>query len=172
MEFLKECTSCKISKFKNLFYKNKYKKDGLANVCKLCQTKYEKRYINNNRSKYRKRRAAYAKHKRDKDENFKIAHSLRRRINSAIKRSQKGGSAVRDLGCSIPYFRKYLENKFQPDMNWTNYTYYGWHIDHIIPLDSFNLSDPEQFKKACHFTNLQPLWRFQNQSKGNQIQQS
>ena len=31
-------------------------------------------------------------------------------------------------------------------MTWDNYSYYGWHIDHIIPLSSAN-SDEELMNK-------------------------
>ncbi len=54
-------------------------------------------------------------------------------------------------------------------MTWDNYGLYGWHIDHIKPLASFDLTDREQFLEACHYTNLQPLWAEENLSKGNKI---
>jgi hypothetical protein len=70
------------------------------------------------------------------------------------------------LGCSIPELKTYLESKFQEGMSWENWGIYGWHIDHIIPLDAFNLTNREEFLKACHYTNLQPLWAEENLKKG------
>jgi len=52
-------------------------------------------------------------------------------------------------------------------MSWDNYGYYGWHVDHIIPLSAFDLTDPIQFKKAMYYTNLQPLWMEENLAKKN-----
>lgn len=43
-------------------------------------------------------------------------------------------------------------------MTWENHKHCGWHLDHIIPCSSFDLSDPEQQNKCFHYTNLQPLW--------------
>ena len=91
---------------------------------------------------------------------------LRTRIYHAIRFGLKGGSAVRDLGCSIEYLRGYLAGQFEPGMTWDNWTTNGWHIDHIQPLASFDLTDPEQFRQAAHYTNLQPLWAADNFSKG------
>jgi len=47
-------------------------------------------------------------------------------------------------------------------MTWEKHTFFGWHIDHIIPLENFDLTDREQFLKACHYTNTRPLWYFEN----------
>lgn len=99
------------------------------------------------------------------DVNFKLASRLRNRLNRAIKSEFKVGSAVRDLGCSIQEFKSYLESKFKPGMSWDNWTTDGWHIDHIIPLSSMDLTNPVEFQKACHYTNLQPLWWHENLDK-------
>lgn len=85
----------------------------------------------------------------------------------AIRRVPKTGSAVKDLGCTIVEFRAYLETLFQEGMTWENYG--EWHIDHIIPLSSFDLSDRDQVLKACHYTNLQPLWAKDNLRKGAKL---
>ena len=41
----------------------------------------------------------------------------------------------------------------------------GWHIDHIKPMNSFDLNDPEQLKECCHYSNLKPLWWIENLQK-------
>lgn len=100
---------------------------------------------------------------------LKLQMNLRSRLTQAIKKNFKTGSAVRDLGCSIEEFKAYFEGKFQTGMTWENWGKYGWHIDHIIPLSSFDLTNREELKKACHYTNLQPLWAKDNLKKGNKI---
>jgi hypothetical protein len=55
-------------------------------------------------------------------------------------------------------------------MSWENYG--KWHIDHIRPLTSFNLSDENQQLKAGHYTNLQPLWASENVRKGAKYERS
>lgn len=97
--------------------------------------------------------------------NRRLSVNLRNRLNMSIKNNARSGSAVRDLGCSIPEFKKYLESKFQRGMSWANWTMDGWHIDHIKPLASFDLSDRNQLLVACHYTNLQPLWANDNYVK-------
>ena len=87
----------------------------------------------------------------------------------ALKGNYKNGSAVKDLGCSIDELKTYLESKFQLGMTWDNWSKDGWHIDHIKPLSSFDLTDKKQLLEACHYTNLQPLWATDNLSKGDKI---
>jgi len=128
-----------------------------------------KQEIQERRKKNREKTNKLKKLKIKNNINFRISERLRSRLWKAIKNNQKAGSAVRDLGCSIPELKLYLESKFQEGMTWENYGYWGWHIDHIIPLDSFNLQNREEFLKACHYTNLQPLWAEENWKKNNRI---
>ena len=109
----------------------------------------------------------YNKRKYYSDLDYKLKHVLRVRMTCALKRNQKSGSAIKDLGCTGEELRVYLENQFEDGMSWDNWSRDGWHIDHKKPLDSFDLTDPEQFKEAVHYTNLKPLWAFDNLSKGN-----
>lgn len=97
----------------------------------------------------------------------KIANNIRRRTLLALKRHKayKCTSTFKLLQCSREELVKYLESKFQEGMSWENHGLYGWHIDHIIPCASFDLSDPEQQKVCFHYTNLQPLWAKDNLTK-------
>jgi arginine decarboxylase-like protein len=99
----------------------------------------------------------------------KIAANLRSRLNKAVRGLVKQGSAVRDLGCSVPELKKHLEDRFLPGMSWENYGPKGWHIDHILPLSSFDLQERDQFLAACHYTNLQPLWATDNLVKNDKV---
>jgi DNA polymerase II small subunit/DNA polymerase delta subunit B len=141
-------------------YKAKYRKE-----ISQYNSQYCKQYYKN----HKKERAQYQVNKRKTDIKYKVAYYLRRRLWCARKTNQKTGSAVRDLGCTIEFLKQYIESKFQEGMNWDNYGKFGWHIDHIIPLSFFDLTDRKQFLKACHYTNLQPLWAKDNLSKGNKV---
>ena len=97
---------------------------------------------------------------------YKLTTLIRSRLNIAIKNKTKQGSAVKNLGCSIDELKIHLENQFEEGMDWDNWSLDGWHIDHIKPLNQFDLSDSKQLAEACHYTNLQPLWCHDNYAKG------
>lgn len=108
--------------------------------------------------------------------NHRVAQCLRARINSSLREQHisigntySRPSLEKLLGCSIEELKIYLENKFQEGMTWENHGLYGWHIDHILPLASFDLTDDTQLLIASHYTNLQPLWAKDNLSKGNRV---
>ena len=60
----------------------------------------------------------------------------------------------------------YLEQMFTPDMSWDNYGEY-WEIDHIKPIDAFDLNDEDQLYEAFKYTNTQPLKKEDNREKSN-----
>jgi hypothetical protein len=131
---------------------------------------YSKDYSKNNRESINKK----IKNKSDKDINFKLNRRIRATINTEINRNRnkntKSYKTLELLGCSISEARSYLESKFLEGMSWDNHGLKGWHIDHIKPLASFDLTDPEQQKQAFHYTNLQPLWWQENLQKGSKWQ--
>jgi hypothetical protein len=99
--------------------------------------------------------------------NTRIRNNLRGRLRAALHGEYKSGSAIEDLGCSIQEFKLYIENQFQPGMTWENYG--KWHLDHIIPLASFDLKKRSELLEACNYLNIQPLWALDNLAKGAAI---
>lgn len=165
---IRECSKChELLAFKE-FHKSSKSKSGVASVCIKCVKIYE------NTEEVKRIRNNYVRERKSKDIQYKLRIILRGRLGSALKNKVKTGSAVKDLGCSIDYFKEHLENKFyrretNEMMSWDNYGRKGWHIDHFLPLVSFDLTDREQLKRACHYTNLQPLWAEDNMTKGDRF---
>lgn len=135
-------------------------------------TEQIKKYFEVYRELHKEKARKYNKQRKQEDVNFKIACNLRTRLWQAIKNNEKSGSAVVDLMMSIADFKIYLEKQFYPNpdtgetMCWENYGA-GWHIDHIIPLAAFDLTDRQQLLKAVHFSNLRPMWAKQNMSEND-----
>jgi len=128
-------------------------------------------YYVKNKTKINKGKTQYRYNKRNNDPLYRLKDNLRSRLNKAIQGDYRAGSAIRDLGCSIEKLKQHLESQFQSNMSWDNYGRKDgircWHVDHIKPLDSFDLSNPEDLRYACHYTNLQPLWADENLKKSS-----
>lgn len=176
---MKTCSKCHIDKPEEEFNKDKKSKDGLGWWCRSCQaTSNKKRYDAdrvrlveisrkyniNNKSRVKKYKRKYNRIRHQTDIHYRLANNLRSRLYQALKNNQKSGSAVKDLGCNIVFFKWHLESQFESGMTWDNYG--QWHIDHIQSISSFDLTDRKQLLKVCHYTNLQPLWQVDNLRKG------
>ena len=142
----KECKSCLDYKKWDDFHHDSNQKDGKRNICKSC-------VILN------------AKIKRNTDVNSRILHNLRNRLYHSLKGNRKSDTTMNLVGCSREKLKAHLESKFKDNMSWANYG--KWHIDHIKPCASFDLSKPEDQKECFHYTNLQPLWAIENITKGS-----
>jgi hypothetical protein len=105
----------------------------------------------------------------DTDINTKLGEILRSRLWAALKKQglKKNHSAMELTGCSKEELIEYLESQFSKGMTWENWSLYGWHIDHIRPVSSYDLSDPAQVKECFHYSNLQPLWAIDNLKKSD-----
>jgi hypothetical protein len=185
---MKQCIKCQsiqsTSWYKGPICYKCYKESNIENI-KKCKKQYRKNnkekiaIINKiwhlkNKTHIKEYTTKYHKQQYSSNINFRIMKILRSRLKQAIKNHQKSGSAISDLGCSVAKLKIYLQLKFHRNprgrheyMDWNNYGLKGWHIDHIKPLSSFDLSNKEELLKACHYTNLQPMWAIDNVKKSD-----
>ncbi len=179
----KVCCECKIEKDVCHFHQDKRRKDGYRSNCKECKKKYyidNPDYYNNWNKKNPDKRKLYAKKYTEKNPDYfvkkynndllyKLRVNLRNRINTYLKLNNvnKSKKTFDVIGCSSEELKVHIEKQFTDGMNWDNKGFYGWHIDHIIPLSSAKNDD--EFYKLCHYTNLQPLWSKDNIKKSNKL---
>jgi hypothetical protein len=193
----KKCRKCnkEFPATTEYFQKNIKGKNQLGSYCKDCEKESRKRYYINNKDKEIQRNKTYyqlnrkkclqssdAWYKRNRDQlrpyraklrrikrqtnvGFRMACNLRNRLNKVLKGNRKSTGTLDLLGCSTEHLKLHLESKFQQGMSWDNYG--KWHIDHIRPCSSFDLSDPAQQKECFHYSNLQPLWAIDNLKKSD-----
>ena len=129
--------------------------------------KRARKYKKQNQEQLKIKSRIYANTKYHNDLNYRLVRLLRGRIWKALKRNSKYSTSLELLGCSIEELKIYLEKQFVKDMNWQNYG--KWHIDHVKPCSSFDLTDLEQQKLCFHYSNLQPLWAKDNIKKSDKI---
>ena len=143
----KVCYQCGEERLASLFHSNRGNTSGVNSLCKICC-----------KENHRKRLKT--------DPEYKMRCTLRTRLLDAL-RSQGVKKSVRTfdlVDCTIFELMAHLESKFTPEMNWNNHGSY-WHIDHIRPCSSFNLLNIRDQKRCFHFSNLQPLYGRENESK-------
>lgn len=182
----KVCTLCLVDKNIDNFYYNKIRKI-FETRCNDCAKKHRQlHYIENKEIISSKNKIRYIKNKdiiikRVVNYTFKmrktpigkvrsaIRNGIRRIFNSTktIKSAEQYSLGFKYLGCTAQELKKYIESLWLNGMTWKNYGFYGWHIDHKIPVASVkSINDLDQIKKVCHYTNLQPLWAKDNLKKG------
>ena len=100
-----------------------------------------------------------------------LVNIQRKNIKRCIKLStlSKTKHSIEYLGCDIEYFIQFFKKKMD-NFNLYSEVQISWdniHIDHIKPVNVFNLNDEEEFLACCHYTNLQPLIAVDNLEKSN-----
>lgn len=186
---LKRCITCRVEKCEAEYYT--YKRNGtqrLFGACKACTlakqrarlqlptgaanrkatvAKYAATHADQIREKNRRyqntanRRAV---ERRKTDVNFRLAGALRRRIVSALHGKQKSAKTAELLGCSVEYFREWLQFQFAGTMAWDNYGSL-WEVDHVRPCCTFDLEDPAQQRECFSWKNQRPMLISPNRSK-------
>lgn len=99
---------------------------------------------------------------------IKMKDDIRKAINRSIKKGKYVGGRfdLRNIiGCSMEDLLLHLSSKFKEGMTFDNYG--KWHIDHIVPL--FLAMNEGDVLDLCNYNNLQPLWAYENNSKGRKV---
>lgn len=171
--FMEQCKVCRNTTARKYHHDNKehvqeYRKNNRDKI-----NKATREWRQNNKDKYnelRKRRY----HNVDKNRpEYKIKQNLRKRMAAALNGECKSASTLALLGCSPDELRQHLEAQWTEGMSWDNYGVYikgepmKWHIDHIIPCDSFDLTNETEQAECFHYSNLQPMWGIDNIRKSN-----
>lgn len=116
------------------------------------------------KAKAREWRKKYFAKRIKTDPIFKTIFNLRNGTRRALKYGHKPKKTLELLGCTVKYFASYIENKFEPGMNWENWSNGegNWNLDHIKPISSFDFSKPESWSECFHYMNMQPMWWREN----------
>ena len=126
----------------------------------------QKEYYEVNKEIINKKQYQYKKKKYYSDDEFRLKEQISTRIRMALLKGYKSASTETLIGCTISELRVHLEKQFREGMSWENHGVNGWHVDHIVPCASFDLTNPGEQKKCFHYSNLQPLWMLDNIRKG------
>jgi len=175
----KRCDICN-REYRKLYWKAresnaKRKEQNKKRIERFFANNPDKRSEYNKNARYGKNRDNYLRKKRANHKKYyqnitcKLGNLLRTRIWTALKIQglKKNHSTMELTGCSKEELIQHLESQFSEGMTWENWSLNGWHIDHIRPVSSFDLSDPAQVKECFHYSNLQPLWAIDNLKKSN-----
>lgn len=160
-------------KAKQYYYQNKHKEEYKEKVRARVRRSYykhaekrkaaRKRWMKENRDRINTRKKELYR----TSEIYRLSEILRSRLLKALKTNQKKSKTLDYLGCSVDTLKNHLEKQFQDGMTWENQG--QWHIDHIRPLSSFDLTNESEIFEACHYSNLQPLWAEDNLRKGAKV---
>jgi hypothetical protein len=128
-------------------------------------------YVKNNKEHCKQVWREYAERIKNDPQKI-VARRCRDRVRVALKAVQLlKTSSNQDLcGCTWAELTIHIEKQFTSHMSWSNYG--DWHIDHIRPCASFDLTNDAQVRQCFCYTNLQPLWAKENLAKGSQWQGS
>ena len=94
-----------------------------------------------------------------------LVHLQRKRLYTILRNNNnisKTKPTIEYLDCSAEFFVEWIKNKFVDGMTFDNI-----HLDHIKPVTAFDLEDPDELLKCCHYSNFQPLLVCDNLQKSN-----
>ena len=150
-----------------LEHKDESKKYRLEN--KDDNKEYQRKYRSEHTEEKNEQERKWSKTQYDNDPIYKRENKIRGIFKNIISKIIKHGditerndiTCLKFFGTTVNGFKKHIENQFTGTMSWYNhgpmYNPDAWQLDHIIPIGSFDFTIEENFTKAFHYTNTQPL---------------
>jgi hypothetical protein len=184
VELTRICKDCKIEMDIEMFNKNCQAHNGRLPICKTCaknrlvknrsKTKYKPRERSNEdrESAKNKRREWHRRRhqiRKATDPIYDIKRRLKFRIHHLMKKMDcvKSQTSMKLLGCTIQFFKEWIESQFPDDMSWADRK--SFHLDHVRPCASYNLLNPDEQKQCFSWMNYRPMWATENLSKGDRV---
>ena len=132
---------------------------------------YHKKWRTENVDKWRETKRDYEKNRKSSDPLYKLISNFRTAIYQVLKESnvEKNKHYFDILQYTPEQLITHLEKQFNDDMTWDNYGV--WHVDHKLPITSFNIQEmgDGEFMKCWSLDNLQPMWGDENIRKSNRV---
>lgn len=126
---------------------------------------YQKRYTEENRSKVLASKREYHNRMMRECRLYVISKRIRSLIWASLGQ-KKSVKTEKIVGCSLEEFKRHIERQFTKGMSWEKMS--DIHIDHIVPLSSAKTES--EVLALNHYTNLRPLWAYENLSKGSKME--
>lgn len=189
----KICPDCNVFKIRSDYSRDKSKKDGMVTYCKPCQASRNRRHYDENSdhlkrvsrdwyaankdramenasrwrasNKERLNKTKLARHhaRMKSDPLYRLDHTMR----ASLRRLVINGGESGKLRYSAEQLKMRMECQFKEGMTWDNYG--EWEIDHKIPMSRMLSRNEVRPHVVNALSNLQPMWKRDNRSKGNRF---
>lgn len=132
---------------------------------------YQKKWREKNIESIKKTKRDYERNRKASDPLYKLMSNFRTAIYQVLKESnvEKNKHYFDILQYTPESLINHLELQFDDKMNWDNYG--DWHVDHILPITSFDIQEmgDGEFMNCWSLNNLQPMWGTDNIRKSNKV---
>lgn len=157
---IRNCPTCKKDKSVDEYYYDSMIKN-IKGSCKACTKVVRQRYYSVGNKKRREKLHA--------NPTLRLQGSFQRRLYEVIKgKSKKSNLLSKYMGCTLDEFVKWVEYQFIDGMTLDNYGK-EWHLDHVRPCASFDLSKDEDILECMCWKNIRPCWKTENLTKSSKI---
>ena len=109
-----------------------------------------------------------------------LSNSLRSLLGSMYRKIGRDNPRYKYselMGCDTQTLGEHVESLFHKNpitglvMSYDNRGMYGvpekWQLDHVIPMEQFDLTNRDDVLKCCHYKNIKPLWTVEHIQKTN-----